>query len=533
MNRRQRIAAVAVAGGVIVAATACSSGGNSSGTQLVNGGTFKVAVPVEPGSLDPQHSANGGNVAIARLAYDTPVTIDQHNHVVPGVVSSWNDVGGTGKWQLTVRKGITCSDGSAMDAKTVAANINYVADPKNGSAFTGAAVPTGAKATADQTAGTVTVTTPSPAPFFVESLQLLYLVCGKGLADRKSLASHSAGSGPYVVSQSVPGDHVTYTLRKGYTWGPPGASRTDAKGIPATVTVQAVTSNTTTGNLLLGRQLNAAQVQGTDEKRLKAAGLYSSGGSATNDDLIFNQAAGKPTTDVVVRRALLQALDLKQLGVVDGGGVGAPATGLFASPKICPGNTVAGNLPDHDLDAAKALLKNAGWTPGPGGTRVKDGKKLKIALLYASNQAPTGAAAEFMEAQWKKLGVAATLVQKPTDQVVSGLLGGTTDYDAVLEPINLSAPAQLVPLLSGPVPPKGANVAGIKNADYNSLTAKAATQAGTAGCTDWNAAEAALYKDAAIAPLATIPDVWWGTGAHFTVDNQGVIIPTSVRLLAQ
>lgn len=532
MNRTVRtVVGSGIGIGIVVATTAgCSASAGSAAQQAVDGGTLTMAVPFDPGNLDPQHSAE--NVGVSRLAYDTPITIDGKGDVVPGVVSSWKDIGNTGKWSLAVRKGVTCSDGSAMDARTVADNINSVADPKSASPFTGAAVPAGAKATADPVAGTVTVTTPSPSPFFVQNLQLLSLICHKGLADRKLLASASYGSGPYVVSQSVPGDHVTYTLRKGYGWGPAGNTTTAVSGIPAQVTVRTVTSTTTTANLLLNGQLNAAQVPGTDANRLKAARLYSAGGSQMGDNLVFNQAAGNPTADVAVRRALISALDMGQIGAVDGGGVGGKATGLLAPPLICPGNTLAGNLPGYDLAGAKSQLDQAGWPAATGGTRSRNGTKLALTLLYGSNLPPTKAAAEFIAVQWRKLGVDVTLVAKPSDQLVSGLFGGTAVFGAVLQPLQVVTPAQLVPLLSGPKAPDGQNAADIKNAQYDALAAQATKKPGTSGCPDWNAAEAALFKNADIAPLATVSNAWWGRNARFAVDKDGVVLPTSMRLLA-
>lgn len=533
MNGSARAVAASAVVAALAATAACSGSSNPNGRShhsVVSGGTITLAVPVDPGNLDPQHSAD--NFAIARLAYDTPITIGADGKVLPGVVTSWKDVGGTRTWQLTVRKDVTCSDGSPLDAKTVAANINYVANPKNGSPFAGAAVALGAQATADATSSIVTVKTPSPTPFFVQSLQLLSLICSKGLADRKLLASASDGSGPYVISHDVPGEQVTYTLRKGYTWGPTGATTTSVSGIPAKVIVKTVTSYTTTANLLLSGQLNAAQVVGPDANRLKSARLYSDGGVQTNDDLIFNHAASSPASDESVRKALLMALDLNALSTVDGGGVGAKATGLLPDPKICPGNLVSGNLPDFDLGQAKTLLDSAGWIAGPDGNRSKAGKQLAITLLYATGRPATSAAAEFIAAQWKKLGVHVSLAQKSSDQMLADLFGGRADFGAVLQAINVSTPAQLVPLLSGPTPPHGQNVASITNQQYLADVGKAQQLAGTAGCSDWNAAESALYKSADLVPLATTPNVWWGKDADFTVDNLGVIIPTTMRRLA-
>jgi peptide/nickel transport system substrate-binding protein len=534
MNRTPRITLAAVAALAVGVAGGCSSAGGGTGKasgKLVADGTMNVAIAVDPGSLDPQKSLVNTNVIINALAYDTPVTLNSRNQLQPGVVQSWRS-SGTNAYVLTVRKGVTCSDGAPMDAKTVADNLNYVADPKNANPFVGVTVPAGSKATADATDATVTVQLPAPSPFFMQNLVLLSLVCEKGLTNRKLLTSGSAGSGPYVVSQVVPGDRVVYTLRKGYAWGPPGATTNTARGIPSKVVVKVVQSMTTTANLLLNGQLNAALVQGTDQQRLKSSGLFSIGVSALNDEIFFDQTKGSPEADLDVRRALLMALDMGSLAAVDSGGAGTQATGLLSDPKICPGNTIKGNLPSFDLQGAKDLLTQDGWTAS-GGARTKAGKKLSVTLFYSSGLPPTSATAELMEAQWKKLGVSVSLVQKPADQQASGLLGGTADWDATLLPIGVSTAAQIVPFLSGPGPDKkGENFSHIDNAAYDSLIAKASTEAGTQGCPDWNAAESALFKNADVAPIATVPQLWWAKDARFNIMSGDTLSPTTLRLYA-
>ena len=352
--RASRIAAAAATIAMILAASACSGAAQSSvGGKTVSDASLAVGVSADPGSLDPQNSLNGPNALMRTFAYDTPVTLLNSGQLAPEVLSSWT-VTKQG-YSLTVRKGVTCSDGSPMDAQIVADNINYVGNPKNQSAMAGVAVPSGATATGDDATGVVSVSLPLAAPFFMQNLAELPLVCAKGLEDRKVLTEATEGSGPFVLSSALPGNQYVYTLRKGYKWGPYGAS-TSAPGMPEKVIFKVVTNSTTTANLVLNGQMNIAQVSGADAARLKAAGLFSAGSMFIGNELAFNESAGQAVADVAVRRALIGDLNLPALAKVDTGAAGQPADGLIAPPKICQGNTMTGNVPAYNRGQAKAML---------------------------------------------------------------------------------------------------------------------------------------------------------------------------------
>ncbi|WP_407812572.1 ABC transporter substrate-binding protein, partial [Staphylococcus aureus] len=83
-----------------------------------------------------------------------------------------------------------------------------------------------------------------------------------------------------------------------------------------------------------------------------------------------------------VRKALVQAVNLDDLAEVITGGQGTRATSLVSvEPRACVYDSVAGNIPDFDLSAAKATLDAAGWTAGSDGKRSKDGKPLTLRLF--------------------------------------------------------------------------------------------------------------------------------------------------------
>ena len=98
----------------------------------------------------------------------------------------------------------------------------------------------------------------APAPFVLNGLASLPIVCPSGMDDRKSLAQGTAGTGPYELTEAAPGEQYTYQIRDGYTWGPNGAT-TATEGMPATIVMKIVQNETTSANLLLSGDLNAAR----------------------------------------------------------------------------------------------------------------------------------------------------------------------------------------------------------------------------------------------------------------------------------
>ncbi len=526
--RACRVTALAATAATIFAVAGCSGAATSasSGATTASDAALSIGISADPGSLDPQSSLNGSNALMRAFAYDTPVTLLNSGQLAPQVLTSWKPA--KKGWVLTVRKGVTCADGSAMDASTVAANISYVGDPKNQSPMAGVAIPSGTKATADSATSVVNVTLPSDSPFFMQNLAELPLVCAKGLADRKVLAKTTDGSGPYVLAQAQPGNQYVYTRRKGYTWGPDGA-RTSAPGMPQKVIFKVVASSTTTANLLMNGQLNIGQVAGTDAERLKSSHLFSAGSMFMGNELAFNEAAGQAGADITVRRALTADLNLPAVAKVDTGGSGQAADGLIASPKICGGNTMTGNVPAYNPAQAKAMLEQDGWTAGAGGIRHKNGTALAVSLIYANEDPTTSSTAEYIAAQWKQIGVDVKLNEQSFDQD-SAVVFGKGAWGATLIGLGVSNPATLVPFFSGPAPTAGDNFGHFKSAQYASLVRKAAAQQGTAGCPDWNAAESALFKSADIIPISDKPFLYWGKNATFQVIAH-ILIPTSLRAL--
>ena len=474
-------------------------------------GSATLALPTDPGALDPHMTLVGAARYVDAFAYDTLVNLVGPGKIASGLAQRWRVVSPK-RVEFTLHRGITCSDGTRLTASVVKRNLDFVGNPTNKSPLLGIFMPLGAKTVANDRARTVVVTTSSPSPFMIQGLAFVQIICSKGLDNRSSLSRGAVGSGPYRLTSVVPGDHYTFAVRKGYTWGPGGASTAAAK-LPARVTLRVVTNEATAANLLLTGGVDLASLSGPDRARLDKARLFTKTSVGAPLEFFINQNPGHPGANPAVRKALVQALNLNQIGQVAVAGLGVKMTQLTRQDLTpCAGNSVAGSVPAFNPQAARSAL---------AGVSVK--------LLYPTDAGSTFAPAnELAQQQLSAAGVKVTLDAQST-AALSGKIFGTGDWDIVFIGIGVANPSQLTSLLSGPTPPNGTNFAGIKNTGYSRNVALAVRRVGPAGCKFWLDAERALFRTGDVAPMSVFTTAFYGKGLIFALGPAGPF-PTSLRL---
>ncbi|MEK8170055.1 ABC transporter substrate-binding protein [Streptomyces sp. M19] len=164
-----------------------------------------------------------------------------------------------------------------------------------------------------------------------------------------------------------------------------------------------------------------------DEPGLKAAGFTLL--SRANPGLPFALTvnADRPATrERAVRRAVQLGIDREEVTDTVLSGRYRPATSALASTTT--GYTDLRDRLGHDPEEAKRLLDRAGWRPGPGGVRVKDGRKLTLKVLWATNFGPNQSALELIQQQLRTIGVQLTLKSFSIGDFVSVRQKGDYDY---------------------------------------------------------------------------------------------------------
>ncbi len=506
------LVAVAVAAALLAGWTSGSRAAPKTVGAPAASGTLTMTVGGDPGNLDPHLSIIAPAIAVNNFLYDALVYVSGPGTVSSGLARTWKVVSSK-RVDFTLRSGVTCSDGSRLTASVVKRNIEFIANPANRSPLIGVGVPAGATVSANNGTGQIVVTSKVPNPFMLQGLALVDIVCAAGLDDRTKLTRGAIGSGPFRLVEAVSGDHYTVAARTGYRWGPGGAT-TAAPRLPARVVLRVVSNETTAANLVLTGGVNVAQIVGDERARLNRAGLFRRVLASSPVMFFFNQKAGRPAADARVRRALVQAVNLQQVGSVATSGRGIRATTL---PNVqytpCPGDSVTGTVPAYNPAAARAVLSSTA-------------PSLKVIFPTDAGVSALSPAMELAQQQWLTAGARVTL-SGTTSVALQGALFGTGDWDVAVLSIGVSTPAQLRPFFSGPSPVL--NFSAIDNSTYRTATARAVRRVGRAGCRFWLEGERALFRAANLAPTSALSVGIYGNKATFTT-NAGGVVPTSLRL---
>jgi peptide/nickel transport system substrate-binding protein len=221
-------------------------------------------------------------------------------------------------------------------------------------------------------------------------------------------------SGPFTVAEMT-ADHVTLRRNPHY---PDGRSAMPVGGHPAypdQVVFRALPS----------RQAVLAAVEAGDvqvaidltERELSTVARLSGvrtvlAPSLAYEQVSLNQADPNPGTgrtppwvgDPAVAEALDLALDRPSLERRLAGAPPLTATPVPAQVAWAYDRSIA--PPVYDLERAKRLLDQEGWTPGPDGVRVKGGRRLTFVLSTTAGQQLRGTEEAVLVAGWARLGAA-------------------------------------------------------------------------------------------------------------------------------
>jgi peptide/nickel transport system substrate-binding protein len=107
-------------------------------------------------------------------------------------------------------------------------------------------------------------------------------------------------------------------------------------------------------------------------------------------------------TDLNVRKALSMAIDRNLLVEIGYGSAGRPTCNLVPAPAMFASDNT--DCLTQDMDGARALLEESGWTLGADGVRTKDGMRLSI-LYQTSTNAVRQDFQAVIKQWWNEIGV--------------------------------------------------------------------------------------------------------------------------------
>jgi peptide/nickel transport system substrate-binding protein len=181
---------------------------------------LRLALAVEPDSIDPHIHNFGGNKAFMPNLFETLTAIDANGRLVPNLAIAWMLINDT-TWDITLRSDVTFSDGAELTADDVAFTIHRVS-----------AVPTTVANFSEYVKGIERVdvigphqlrlTTFGPFPLLPEYMASVGIVSrGHGesaTTDDYNTATAAIGTGPYRLVSWARGDRLVMRRNERY-WG--------------------------------------------------------------------------------------------------------------------------------------------------------------------------------------------------------------------------------------------------------------------------------------------------------------------------
>jgi peptide/nickel transport system substrate-binding protein len=388
-----RVAIVAILS-LLVAACGGGPGGGSGTTtgalrtdvdQADRSAEMRYAMAYSVNSFDPHRSpiATSDSIFMAPI-YDRIVTLtrdkDGNVEVGPQLATSWTTAPDGRSVSFVLRSGVTFQDGTPFDGAAVKANIDRAKGP--GSTIASVLAMVDSVEVTDATHVTFRLNTPYPGLLYTLATSTNGMMASPAAFD-KNLATTPVGSGPWKLVSSQK-DADTVYQRWDDSWDSDSA-------LVAKLTISTVADgNARLSGLRTGR-FDAINPQGleAESKALEEDGYqwYNELAPLSFGVLINNTIA--PFDDVRVRRAVSMAIDREQVSTALLDGLGPPIAQTFAPGYVGHVSGDDATAPTVDVDAAKALIKEAG-AEGKQVTLLAQSNEPFSSLAQVVQQALTG-----------------------------------------------------------------------------------------------------------------------------------------------
>ncbi|WP_285313474.1 ABC transporter substrate-binding protein [Pseudarthrobacter sp. fls2-241-R2A-168] len=401
------LSAVSLMAGAAIVLAGCSarsqsapdnSAGPDSTAEMDRAATFVWGAPVAPTMLDPHKTPNSQDALYLRPVYDTLVSVGNDGTLSPQLAKEWKFTDDS-TLMMTLREGVTFSDGEPFDAEAVVANIEA---GKAGGPQQQAAL---ASITSVKAADTATVVL-SLGEKRGTTLGQLATMAGMMVSPKAiksgDLASTSAGTGPYQITSVRPDEVDLQRSESSWVKDQAGAAVLKMKVVP---------DQQSRLNQLKSGEITATN---TDLKSFKALGPgFHKAAAAEYGQLVMPINQNGVFKSVDARRAVDLAMD--RAAVLNATyGEGEPNVQLF--PKSHP--VFVPDL-EHgaDVEEAKRLAESSGLA----------GKTIRLLSLNVST---TMAVSEGVAGMLEKVGAKVEIV--PVEATVHTQEWGTGKYDLTI-----------------------------------------------------------------------------------------------------
>lgn len=372
------------------------------------------------GFTDDQYVVEGPKATLGLYPLNTNVAetltyLEADYGVKPLLAERW-ELQEPNTWRFYLRKGVTFHDGQPLNAAAVKTGLfDRVAAAGGGTINAG---PESAVVVDEMTID-FTPTKPNlRVPEQIVHPQNAVIAPGS------DLTKQAVGTGPFRFVEYLPKERIVVERNADY-WGDKARlERITFRFYPDSSARRLALE---AGEIDFAFQVPRDDVEGLKQKGFKIENSPVGAYEAMYAN-VHSPAPRDILTDVQVRKAIAMGIDRKKLvnGVLNGL---ASTDQTYIPPNALGDHADAIEGYEFNPSKAKSLLDAAGWKPGAGGIREKDGRPLKLILASGFPSAevhrpiPT-----FLQSELKKIGVEIEIVERPDSASFQEVItSGTAD----------------------------------------------------------------------------------------------------------
>jgi peptide/nickel transport system substrate-binding protein len=235
---RRRLLGQTVAGGLAVGAGGLLGVGR--GGALAASPPVVVMQGVDPETLDPQFGESGVMANVLGNTVEALVAYDRKMNLVPLLAESYRVLDDKRTWRVVLRQGIKFHNGRPFDVEAVKFTVDRTLDPKMRAQGLNDPFPSrsGVAQVNIVDARTVDIVLHEPNVIFPVFLSFLYILEPRYYASTPPprTAVAPVGTGPWIVTEWVKGDHLTMVANSGYWRGMPHVKEYRWRPVPEKAT---------------------------------------------------------------------------------------------------------------------------------------------------------------------------------------------------------------------------------------------------------------------------------------------------------
>ncbi|MDP4098191.1 nickel ABC transporter substrate-binding protein [Paenibacillus sp. P96] len=371
-----------------------------------------------------------GSMPAQGMVYESLVE-NTADGIKPLLAESW-DISEDGKtYTFHLRKDVKFHDGQPFNAEAVKLNIDAVQHHAEKHAW----IKLSTKITSVDVVDEHTVKISLSEPYYPTLVELsmtrpyVFLSPNDFMAGqtKEGVKGHH-GTGPYMLTEHKVDEQAVFTANESYWGGSPAIKKMTAKVLPAGETTFLALQKGEV-NFIFTDDRGADSIDVEAMSQLVDSGDYQLIRSeAMNTKMIAanSSKSDSPVSETAVREAIWHAIDRETISNEIFGGTETVANTLF-SANVNYAN-VELKQRGYDLEAAAAVLDNAGWARGDNErVRTKNGKELALKLYYDSNSSSQKTQAEFIQSSVSEIGMQLEIIGEESTSIANRRATG--DYD--------------------------------------------------------------------------------------------------------